>query len=153
MPSALMYGAAGLQLVGGVMNAGTAQDNAEAQAGYLQGEINQEQIQHQRDLADLQTKTDQAQGRARAVIAAGGGDMNTGSALALLTSNAAASGQTASRLSTDSSNRVASIGARIENTLMLGDRAATSALIGGAGSAAGTIGQYSLLKSSPKAKV
>jgi hypothetical protein len=149
-PTTLVALAATMQVAGGFMNANAAKSNAQANAGYIDAEINQEKVQSQRDQADLKTKTDQAQGRALAMLAAGGGDPEGGTGLALLEDNSEASAITGSRMKVDSNNRIASLTARAANTLLLGKQQANAAIFSGVGSAAGTVGQYSLLKSTPK---
>lgn len=130
---------AGMQLLGGAMQADDAKKQSAAEADYLNAEAGNERKQGARDLRELQQEEDRLQSRARAVLAAGGGGTTGGSALALLTSNASDYAVKKQQVGDDSEMRANSLETRASNTLKAGSRAADMAIFGGATRAAGTV--------------
>lgn len=145
-PTVLMVVAAGMSLVGGAMQAADARSNAEAEAAYLEAEAQQSRKQTARDREDLKKEESRLQSRARAILAAGGGGTTGGSALALLTGNAQEYGIKDARLEDDMNAGVSSLEARATNTRRQGERAAQSAIFGGATRAVGLFAQSRTLK-------
>lgn len=143
--SILMAVAAAFTFISSVSQGQQENQQAQAQAGYIEAEKVQEEKQAARDFVDVQKEEQRIQSRTRALIAAGGGDTTAGSGLAVLNANASEFAIKQSRLLDDSAARTTMLDARKANTIASGEYAERSSIFGGAARAT------SLLASRPRA--
>lgn len=110
-------------------DASAARTAANAEAGFLAIQAQQERVARSRELRDAEKANQARLSRTRALIAAGGGDTTVGTGLALLTDQTAEALLEQQRLLSDSRAREGSLTARASNVRARGRQEFTNTLL------------------------
>ncbi len=130
-PITILAVASAMQVIGGIAQGQAEQVNADNEASFLQAQAINEEEARRREVRDVRLERDRIGGRSRAVLAANGADLSSGSALAILETQASEFGIKESRLRSDSELRAASLRTRASNVKAAGKAAKRRAIFGG----------------------
>ena len=140
MPPAVILGVSAAMSVGGGMLQGqAAQRQADTEARFLNAQAEMEKLGQLRDLDALDEEKDRTLARSRAVAAAGGGDLSSGTALDAISDQAGSFGYKRQALINDSDARIAGLYDRSASAHTAGKEAARAAVFSGLGKGLGTV--------------
>lgn len=122
-----------MSVIGGIAQGQAQKQQGEAEATYLRQQADQERVALERDLTDQGRESGRSIARARAVLAAQGGDTTTGGALDLLATQESVYGEQRQRLISDSDARIRGLNTRADSASRAGSQAMWGSIFGGIG--------------------
>lgn len=131
-PISLGIAAGALTTVSAIGGAVSASREASAEAKFLKIQAQREEVQAGREIRDLRQEQRRASSRTRAILAAQGVDLSSGTAIGLIAGREAEALIREQRITEDSRFRARSLRARARNVRAAGRAAATQSLLSGA---------------------
>lgn len=127
--AAFIFG--GLQVAQGFGSGQLAQEQANAQASFLEAQAIQVEKQLDRERSDLEREQGALRSRSRAVLAASGADTASGTGLAILESQASRGARSTARLEDDAAISALSLRSQARNVRSVGDIQKSQQIFGG----------------------